>query len=64
MPAPAYLRKVAGGPADLLDGVVWVLVPASATERATAAITAVLRDAHRLGPSQPDDFRIGVLPER
>jgi len=64
VPYTTFAAKVQGGLLKYLNGIIFVSASASAgTERATADITALLRDRHHLRAGVDDDFSIRNLSE-
>ena len=64
IPYTTFARKIQGGLGKYLTGSIFVAATSGEdTVRAQAAITALLRDRHRLGQSADDDFSIRNLSE-
>jgi len=64
IPMKTYRSKIEGGLGDYLRGSIYV----SATDpeqinRAEAQVTSLLRERHKLGPNDEDDFRVRNLAE-
>jgi putative ABC transport system permease protein len=64
VPQTTFQAKIQGGLQKYIQGIIMVsAVSAEATVKAQAQITGLLRDRHRLGPGQDDDFSIRNLTE-
>jgi putative ABC transport system permease protein len=64
VPYTTFQAKIQGGLRNLVSGVFFVgATSPDTTDRAERQITALLRDRHRLLPSQEDDFSIRNLTE-
>jgi putative ABC transport system permease protein len=64
VPVSTYQQKIEGGLKNLIAGSILVSATSeSATARAESQIRALLRDRHRLGPGEDDDFSIRNLAE-
>jgi putative ABC transport system permease protein len=64
IPVKTFLTKVQGGLQKYLSGVIFVGAASEKdTARAESAITNLLRDRHRIGQGQDDDFSIRNLTE-
>jgi putative ABC transport system permease protein len=64
IPTSTFKARLQPGLGNFLSGVIFVQVrPGEDTGRAQRAITGLLRDRHRLGPGQEDDFSIRNLAE-
>jgi len=64
IPYTTFARRIQGGLSKYLSGTVYIqAVSTEQTPRAMQDITALLRDRHRLGGGQDDDFSIRDLNE-
>jgi len=64
IPLKTYQTKIQGGLQQFISGVILIgAVSESGTQLAEKQITALLRDRHRIGPGQDDDFSIRNLTE-
>ena len=62
IPHTTYLSKVAPGPGKFIGGNIFVSSHGDMA-RTEADVTALLRDRHRIGAGQPDDFSLRNLAE-
>jgi putative ABC transport system permease protein len=64
VPVTAFRQKIQGGLGNLIPGQIAVsAVSADQTQRAQSQLRALLRDRHKLGVDQEDDFQIRNLSE-
>ncbi|MCA2978490.1 MAG: ABC transporter permease [Myxococcaceae bacterium] len=64
VPSSTFKTRLNPGLGNFLSGVIFVQVRAGeSTQRAQRQVTALLRDRHRLGEGQEDDFSIRNLAE-
>ena len=64
VPQTTFASKIQGGLQKFLQGTIFVgATSTDATARAEEQITALLRDRHRIGPGQDDDFSVRNLTE-
>jgi putative ABC transport system permease protein len=61
IPLSTFMRRVAN--VDHLDGIKLRLRSVQALDTTTASVTALLREQHRLGPDDPDDFAVTTPAE-
>jgi len=64
VPQTTFASKIQGGLQKFLQGTIFVgATSTDATARAEEQITSLLRDRHRVGPGQDDDFSVRNLTE-
>ncbi len=64
VPQTTFMSKVQGGMAQYLNGTIFIsAVSATTTAAAQRQIMGLLRDRHRIGPNQDDDFNVRNLAE-
>jgi putative ABC transport system permease protein len=64
IPSTTFVSKIQGGLQKYLRGSIYVgAVSATATTRAQAEVTELLRSRHKLRGSEPDDFSVRNLEE-
>jgi putative ABC transport system permease protein len=61
IPLSTFMRRVAN--VDHLNGIKLRLRSVQDLDRTTASVTALLREQHRLGPDDPDDFAVTTPAE-
>ncbi len=63
VPHTTFQAKIQGGLQKFINGVIFIGALPGQTDRAQKQVTALLRDRHRLGGNQEDDFNIRNLTE-